>query len=69
MAISLSRRTMVTMKQNLFWAFVYNAIGIPIAAGVLFPLQGSVSPIIASAAMAQLGECRANSQVAPCGFV
>jgi P-type Cu+ transporter len=52
-AISLSRRTMVIMKQNLFWAFVYNAIGIPIAAGVLFPVTGlMLSPIIASAAMA-----------------
>jgi P-type Cu+ transporter len=52
-AISLSRQTMVTMKQNLFWAFVYNVIGIPIAAGVLYPVTGlTLSPIIASAAMA-----------------
>src|SRR5437667_4228393 len=52
-AISLSRQTMATMKQNLFWAFVYNVIGIPIAAGVLYPVTGlTLSPIIASAAMA-----------------
>ena len=52
-AISLSRKTMATMKQNLFWAFVYNVIGIPIAAGVLYPVTGlMLSPIIASAAMA-----------------
>jgi Cu+-exporting ATPase len=52
-AISLSRRTMTTMKQNLFWAFVYNVMGIPIAAGVLYPITGlMLSPIIASAAMA-----------------
>jgi Cu+-exporting ATPase len=52
-AISLSRQTMVTMKQNLFWAFIYNVIGIPIAAGVLYPVTGlMLSPIIASAAMA-----------------
>ncbi|HEX9249777.1 MAG TPA: copper-translocating P-type ATPase, partial [Gemmatimonadaceae bacterium] len=52
-AISLSRQTMVTMKQNLFWAFVYNVIGLPIAAGVLYPVTGlMLSPIIASAAMA-----------------
>jgi Cu+-exporting ATPase len=52
-AISLSRKTMATMKQNLFWAFVYNVIGIPIAAGVLYPITGlMLSPIIASAAMA-----------------
>ena len=52
-AIALSRRTMRTMKQNLFWAFIYNVIGIPIAAGVLYPLTGLLlSPIIASAAMA-----------------
>jgi Cu+-exporting ATPase len=52
-AISLSRQTMTTMKQNLFWAFIYNVIGIPIAAGVLYPVTGlMLSPIIASAAMA-----------------
>ncbi len=52
-AIKLSRRTMRTMKQNLFWAFVYNAVGIPIAAGVLYPAFGLLlSPILASAAMA-----------------
>jgi Cu+-exporting ATPase len=52
-AIELSRRTMRTMKQNLFWAFVYNVVGIPIAAGVLYPVLGLLlSPILASAAMA-----------------
>jgi Cu+-exporting ATPase len=52
-AIRLSRRTMRTMKQNLFWAFIYNVVGIPVAAGVLYPAFGILlSPIIASAAMA-----------------
>ena len=52
-AIALSRRTMVTMKQNLFWAFVYNVIGIPVAAGILYPVLGVLlNPVIASAAMA-----------------
>jgi len=52
-AIALSQATMRTIKQNLFWAFIYNVVGIPIAAGVLFPLTGwLLSPIIASAAMA-----------------
>jgi Cu+-exporting ATPase len=51
--IELSRRTMRTMKQNLFWAFVYNVIGIPIAAGALYPAFGLLlSPVLASAAMA-----------------
>ena len=52
-AIELSRRTMRTMYQNLFWAFGYNVVGIPIAAGVLYPAFGmQLSPILASAAMA-----------------
>jgi Cu+-exporting ATPase len=52
-AMQLATRTRKTMRQNLFWAFVYNIIGIPIAAGVLYPTYGILlSPIIASAAMA-----------------
>ena len=52
-AIDLSRRTMRTMRQNLFWAFIYNVIGIPVAAGVLYPAFGVLlNPIFASAAMA-----------------
>lgn len=52
-AIGLSRAAMRTMRQNLFWAFVYNVVGIPVAAGVLYPVAGILlSPILASAAMA-----------------
>jgi P-type Cu+ transporter len=52
-ALSLARQTMRTMKQNLFWAFVYNVVGIPIAAGVLYPAFGLLlNPVLASAAMA-----------------
>jgi Cu+-exporting ATPase len=52
-SLRLARRTMTTMKQNLFWAFVYNVVGIPIAAGVLYPAFGLLlNPVIASAAMA-----------------
>jgi len=52
-AVALSRRTMRTMRQNLFWAFVYNVVGIPVAAGVLYPAFGLLlSPVLASAAMA-----------------
>jgi Cu+-exporting ATPase len=51
-AIALSRATMRTIKQNLFWAFVYNVVGIPVAAGVLSPFGGwLLSPVLASAAM------------------
>ncbi len=52
-AIALSQATMRNIKQNLFWAFAYNALLIPVAAGVLYPLNGTLlSPIFAAAAMA-----------------
>lgn len=52
-AIVLSRLTMLTIRQNLFWAFFYNAIGIPVAAGVLYPFFGILlNPVVAAAAMA-----------------
>lgn len=52
-AIRLSRRTVATIRQNLFWAFGYNALGIPLAAGALYPWTGwLLSPVVASAAMA-----------------
>lgn len=51
--LRLSRKTMRIMKQNLFWAFAYNVVGIPIAAGVLYPVLGiQLSPAIAGGAMA-----------------
>ncbi len=52
-ALQLSKRTVQTIRQNLFWAFIYNLIGIPIAAGLLYPVNGFLlSPMIAGAAMA-----------------
>lgn len=52
-AISLSKATVATIKQNLFWAFIYNLIGIPIAAGILYPFNGFLlNPMLAGAAMA-----------------
>lgn len=53
LGIRLSRLTVRTIRQNLFWAFIYNIIGVPIAAGVLYPVFGFVlNPMIAGAAMA-----------------
>jgi Cu+-exporting ATPase len=52
-AIQLARRTLRTIRVNLFWAFIYNVLGIPIAAGALYPFLGvMLSPVVASAAMA-----------------
>jgi len=52
-AIRLSKFTVKTIRQNLFWAFIYNVLGIPIAAGILFPISGFLlNPMIAGAAMA-----------------
>jgi P-type Cu2+ transporter len=51
--LKLSRNTVRTIRQNLFWAFIYNIIGIPIAAGLLYPINGFLlNPMIAGAAMA-----------------
>jgi P-type Cu2+ transporter len=52
-ALQLSGKTMAAIRQNLFWAFIYNIIGIPVAAGILFPINGFLlDPMIAGAAMA-----------------
>ena len=52
-AIRLSKQTVRTIRQNLFWAFIYNLVGIPVAAGALYPVSGFLlNPMIAGAAMA-----------------
>lgn len=53
LAIRLSRQTVATIRQNLFWAFIYNLVGIPLAAGILYPFNGFLlNPMIAGGAMA-----------------
>jgi Cu2+-exporting ATPase len=57
-AVRLSQKTVGTIKMNLFWAFIYNVIAIPIAAGVLYPINGFLlNPMIAGAAMAMSSVC------------
>ena len=52
-ALNLSTKTVMGIRQNLFWAFIYNLIGIPLAAGILYPINGFLlDPMIAGAAMA-----------------
>ena len=52
-AINLGRTTMRIIRQNLFWSFFYNSVGIPVAAGIMYPFTGLLlSPMIAAAAMA-----------------
>lgn len=57
-AINLSRKVITNIKENLFWAFIYNIIGIPVAAGILYPAFGiSLNPMIAAAAMSLSSFC------------
>lgn len=56
-AIDLSKATLRNIKQNLFWAFIYNVIGIPLACGILYPIGIVMSPMIAAAAMSLSSVC------------
>lgn len=56
-AIGLARATLKIIKENLFWAFIYNIIGIPLAAGCLYSLGFMLNPMFASAAMALSSLC------------
>ena len=56
-AVSLARATLKVIHENLFWAFIYNVIGIPLAAGALFSLGFMLNPMFASAAMALSSVC------------
>ena len=58
LAIGLSAKTRKIIRENLFWAFIYNVAGIPLAAGILYPFGGfMLNPMIASAAMAVSSVC------------
>ena len=62
--ISLSRRTVRIIRQNLFWAFFYNVLAVPVAAGVLYPLNGFIlSPMVAAACMALSSVCVVTSSL------
>lgn len=57
-AFALSRLTVRTIRQNLFWAFIYNVVGVPVAAGILYPFCGfMLNPMVAGAAMAMSSVC------------
>jgi len=56
-AINLSRRVITNIKENLFWAFIYNIIGIPVAAGLLYPIGITLNPMLAAAAMSLSSFC------------
>ena len=65
-AIALSKATIRNIRQNLFWAFAYNAVLIPVAAGALYPLDGTLlSPIFAAGAMALSSVFVARKRPAP----